>query len=255
MKKIRAVIADDEDTLRGNLKEILEKEFPEIDIVGEAGNGIDALHAIKNEEPDVAFLDIKMPGLTGINVANFIEGNTYVVFVTAYNEFAVKAFEVEAVDYLLKPLEFKRLRKTVNRLKEKITNGEFTNQSWPTIIDKINNTFPEARSGRYIRWIKASQQDKVHIVPVDDIRYFKSDNKCTSVVTEHNEWIIRKPIKELEAELDPEVFWRVHRAVIVNASYIVNASRTLNGGYKLRVLGINDTIVVSRAYAHLFKQM
>jgi len=255
MKKIRAVIADDEDTLRGNLKEVLEKEFPEIDIVGEASNGIDALHAIKNEEPDVAFLDIKMPGLTGINVASFIEGNTYVVFVTAYNEFAVKAFEVEAVDYLLKPLEFKRLRKTVGRLKEKINNGEFTNQSWPSIIDKINNTFPAARSGNYIRWIKASQQDKVHIVPVDEIRYFKSDNKYTSVVTEHSEWIIRKPIKELEAELDPEVFWRVHRGVIVNVSHIVSASRTLNGGYKLRMLGISDPVVVSRAYAHLFKQM
>ena len=254
MTTISAIIADDEDTLRDSLKRELNNLWPELVITGEAGNGIDALSLIKREQPDVAFMDIKMPGLTGLNVANFIDRNTHVVFVTAYNEFAVKAFELEALDYLLKPLSTNRLARTVARLKDKLSRADsVTGNDWAAVMRQISHAIE--LDNNYIRWIKASHNDKVHIIPVDDIRCFKSDNKYTAVVTHDREWLIRKPVKDLEAELDTQVFWRVHRGIIVNVSFITYASRTLNGGYKLQMLDIKEPIVVSRAYSHLFKQM
>ncbi|WP_455212584.1 LytR/AlgR family response regulator transcription factor [Kaarinaea lacus] len=255
MTTVSAIIADDEDTLRSYLIQELKKAWPELLISGEASNGIEALSLIKEEQPDVAFLDIKMPGLTGLNVANFIDKSTLVVFITAYNDYAVKAFELDALDYLLKPLDSERLAKTVARLKDKISNDSATPQDWAAIVQKINGAASTGSNPNYIRWIKASHQDNVHIIPVDDVRYFKADNKYTTVVTDNKEWLIRKPVKELETELDPDLFWRVHRGIIVNVSYIACATRTLNGRYKLQLLDVNEPILVSRAYSHLFKQM
>ena len=253
MNEIRAIIADDEDTLRDYLRGMLAEIWPELTVVAEASNGNEALSLIRDLEPDIAFLDIKMPGLTGLNVAQHIGVNCHIVFITAFNEFAVKAFELEAVDYLLKPVDRDRLSKTVERLQQQMNQGEFEKPDLTQLLQKLNHSL--GNDSTYIRWIKASEQGKVYVIPVEDVRYFKSGDKYTTVVTNDKQWIIRKPVKELEEELDPNMFWRIHRGVIVNASCIISASRTIDGRYEMQVLDCNDTLVASRAYAYRFKQM
>jgi DNA-binding LytR/AlgR family response regulator len=253
VKEIRAIIADDEDTLREYLRRLLAEIWPELVIVAEASNGNEALSLIRDLEPEIAFLDINMPGLTGLNVAQHIGVDCRIVFITAYNEFAVKAFELEAVDYLLKPLDKARLSKTVDRLQQQISQGAFEKPDLTQLLQKLNHSL--GNDVMYIRWIKASDQGKVYVIPVEDVRYFKAGEKYTSVVTHNKQWLIRKPVKELEKELDPAMFWRIHRGVIVNASCIISASRTIDGRYEMQVMDCNDTLVASRAYAHRFKHM
>jgi len=254
-KKITALIADDEATLRDYLQSLLSEIWPELTIIAQASNGNEALLLIREFEPDIAFLDIKMPGLTGLSVAEHINFNCHIVFITAYNEFAIKAFELEAIDYLLKPLDEKRLNKTVNRLKQQIiqSDGGFEQRDLSQLLQKISQSL--ANENTYIRWVKALDQGKVYIIPVEDVRYLKAGDKYTTVVTHNKEYLIRKPVKELEEELDPKLFWRIHRGIIVNASCIVSASRKIDGRYELQVLNCDDTLTASRAYSYRFKQM
>ena len=253
MADLKAIIADDEKQLRIYLKSKLSGLWPELIIIGEAENGLEALDLIKTSRPDIAFLDIKMPGLSGIEVAGRITDNCRIVFITAYNEFAVKAFELKAVDYLLKPLDKDRLGKTVERLQQQTNQGELEKPDLTQLIQKLNHSL--GNDNTYIRWIKASDQGKVYVIPVEDVRYFKAGDKYTTVVTHDKQWLIRKPVKELEEELDPNMFWRIHRGVIVNASCIISAARTIDGRYEMQVMDCNDTLVASRAYAYRFKQM
>ncbi len=253
MKQIRAIIADDEATLRVYLKEKLTAAWPELAITGEAGDGEAALKLIEEQRPEVAFLDIKMPGISGIEVARRIAGTCQVVFITAHNKYAVEAFESEALDYVLKPVTEDRLKKTVNRLKERLTSPTPAPEV-AAVIEKVASALE--KGPRHLQWIKAQHKDGVRLIPVGDVYFFRATDQYTVVRTRDSEHLIRKTIKELENELDPEQFWRVHRAAIVNvrAVHVVDHS-SLSGSATVRFKDIPDQLTVSRAYSHLFKQM
>lgn len=251
MKQTRAIIADDEATLRHYLKEKLAAAWPELLVIGEAGDGEAALRLIEQQRPDIAFLDIKMPGLSGIEVARRINGACSVVFITAHNKYAVEAFESEALDYVLKPVTEERLEKTVKRLKERLASPQPGNVA--EVIEKVARSLE--KSSNHLQWIKAQHKDGVRLIPVGDVYYFRATDKYTVVRTKDGEHLIRKTIKELEGELDPDQFWRVHRAAIVNARAIHVVDHSLSGGYSVRFKDIQDRLTVSRAYTHLFKQM
>jgi DNA-binding LytR/AlgR family response regulator len=251
MSPVRAIIADDEEVLRDHLRKKLSVLWPELEIAGEARDGEAAVRLIQDQRPDIAFLDIKMPGLSGIEVAKRTAGKCLFVFVTAYDKFAVEAFESEAVDYLLKPVTDDRLETTVRRLKGRLASASIPDLSG--VLDRLSAALPS--SGGHLQWIKAQHRDGVRLIPAADVYYFRSTDKYTTVRTREGEFLIRKSIKELEAELDPAQFWRVHRAAIVNARAIHAISRSVAGTHTIRFKDLPDHLTVSRAYAHLFKQM
>jgi DNA-binding LytR/AlgR family response regulator len=253
MKPVRAIIADDEEALRGYLRKKLAAAWPALDIVGEAADGAAALRLIEDQEPDLAFLDIQMPGVSGIEVARKVAGTCAVVFITAFNNYAVEAFENEALDYLVKPVTDERLRKTVSRLKERLSSTQPLAPNVSEIIEKVALSLQKPPS--HLQWIKTQHKDGVRLIPVGDIYYFRATDKYTTVRTREGEFLIRKTIKELEQELDPDQFWRVHRAAIVNAKAIQSVSHSLAGTYTILFKDIKDDLAVSRAYSHLFKQM
>jgi DNA-binding LytR/AlgR family response regulator len=244
-----AIIAEDEPLMRAALKRKLAEAWPELEIVAEAENGALALEALEREEPDLMFLDIQMPVMTGIEVARRLAGRCHVVFVTAYDEYAVAAFEQGAVDYLLKPVEIERLAVTVERLKAQLGKPA---PDLGVIVDQLSQgTAPAAR----LRWIKASIGANIRLISVQEIAYFQSDEKYTRVVTADNEALIRKPIKELLDELDPELFWQIHRSTLVNVNHIAGVGRDFRGQPEIQLRGRNEKLSVSRPFAHLFKQM
>jgi DNA-binding LytR/AlgR family response regulator len=247
---VRAIIADDEEALRSLLRRKLSSLWPELSVIGEAGDGEKAFKLIREERPDIAFLDIQMPGLSGIEVAQRSAGSCKFVFVTAYDKYAVEAFENEAIDYLLKPVSDERLAKTITRLKERLANPQ------PGISAKLEriSTNLKKPSG-FLQWIKAQHKDGVRLIPVSEVCFFKAMDKYTAVRTREGEFLIRTSIKELEESLDPGRFWRVHRAAIVNVKAIHAVARSLAGGYTITFKDVKDHVVVSRAYSHLFKQM
>lgn len=249
MKTPTAVIAEDEAHLRGELKEALAALWPELQVLAEAEDGIQALHALGRHRPDILFLDIQMPGLTGIEVAAKASGQCHVAFVTAYDEHAVAAFEQGAVDYVLKPFTAARLATTVARLKERV-NGV------PANLGGLLKALALPAAGKsYLRWINASQGANVRLITVEEICYFQADNKYTLVVTAAQQSLIRKTIKELIDELDPDMFWQIHRSTVVNVNAIAAVHRMLNGNCEVRLKARPESLAVSAPYAHLFKQM
>src|SRR3990172_5288195 len=252
MEQVRAIIADDEETLRLYLKEKLAVAWPELLVSGEAGDGEAALRLIEENLPDVAFLDIQMPGISRIEVARRINAACAVVFITAHNTYAVEAFENEALDYVLKPVTEERLEKTVKRLKERLASPRPA-PDVAEVIEKVARALE--KSPNHLQWIKAQHKDGVRLIPVGDVYYFRATDKYTVVRTKDGEHLIRKTIKELESELDPGQFWRVHRAAIVNARAIHVVDHSLSGGAIVRFKDVQDQLAVSRAYSHLFKQM
>ncbi|MDH4163144.1 MAG: LytTR family DNA-binding domain-containing protein [Nitrospirota bacterium] len=251
MKPIRAIIADDEETLRAALRRKLEVQWPELEIVAEAGDGEQALRLLTDLRPEIAFLDITMPGLSGIEVAQQTAGTSLFVFVTAHDEYAVEAFESEAIDYLLKPVADDRLHKTVARLKTRLAAKTVPDLS--AVLERLSLAVPKTPA--HLQWIKAQQKDGVRLIAVKDVYFFRSTDKYTTVRTRDGEFLIRKPLKDLEQELDPGQFWRVHRAAIVNVRMISKVDRTIAGMRTIRFVNLPDTLAVSRAFAHLFKQM
>lgn len=261
---LSAVLAEDETLLRQFLKKKLEKLWPELTIVGEAEDGVAAVELIAAVKPAVAFLDIRMPALTGLEVATQIaeaSPDTHVVFVTAYHEYAVAAFERGAVDYVLKPIQEDRLQTTIERLKARI---EADDKDAPTLPDNLSQLIAtlkrEMRAGadgapEYMRWIKASLGSTLKLIDVKDVLFFNSDEKYTRVVTETEEALIRKPLRELLDELDPNVFWQIHRGTIVNVNAIAGVTRDFRGDATVKVKNHKETLKVSRPFSHLFKQM
>lgn len=244
-----AVVADDETNLREYLCTQLRAVWPQLEIVGRAGNGREALAQIESLAPDVAFLDIKMPGMSGLEVAGAITGATRIVFVTAFDEFAVEAFENAAVDYLLKPVDETRLRQTVERL-----------QAAPRVTGDLAALLAslqgiKAGDTGFLGWIRVGQRGETRIIPVDEVVYFKADQKYTSVRTLTGEHLIRKSIKDLESCLDPEKFWRVHRSTLVNLRFVDVAKRDFRGRFTLHLKGLAQTLKVSDSYSRLFRQM
>ena len=254
MKQITAIIADDEENLRMGLILLLERLWPELKILGQAQNGIKALSLIELEKPDIAFLDIQMPGMTGIAVAKKVSNACKIVFITAYDQFAVQAFESEAVDYILKPLTPKRLETTLARFKKQL-GGQEQSLEFDLKIKKIIQVLENREVPGYLRLIKVKTGSDIRFVPVSQVLYFKAEDKYTIVQTASNEFLIKTPIKELENDLDPKQFWRVHRSAIVNIERIQAVKRSFTNQM---IIGFDETthhIAVSRSYEHLFKQM
>lgn len=255
MAKPKAVIADDEEQLRIYLKSKLVRLWPELIICGEAENGPEALEIIKKHQPDIAFLDIKMPGLSGLEVAKAITTNCRVVFITAYDQYAIEAFEGEAIDYLLKPVTDQRLTKTVKRLQKQISVPASAPMDMADTFEQLLEALKNQPAADYLKWIKVRHGDNLRLIAVDEVCYFKAADKYTLVRTHAGESLIKKSIRQLSEELDPHQFWRIHRGSIVNISQIVNANRSFAGRLILKLKDLPETLNVSRAYAHLFKQM
>jgi len=260
MEKIRAVIADDERLMREQLRARLAEVWPELEVVAEAKNGREAVDAVAAYRPDLAFLDIRMPGMTGVEAAREIGDACHVVFITAYSEYAVEAFEQGAVDYVLKPADSDRLAVTVARLKKRLgAKPADLGALLETLAAKLDlpaGVAPPAPSkGAYLQWIQASMGQQIRMIPVAEVLFFTSDEKYTRVQTETYEALIRKPIKELVEELDPEQFWQIHRATIVNVKAIAGVTRDLRGRQLVQLKNFPQKLEVSRNFTHLFKQM
>jgi DNA-binding LytR/AlgR family response regulator len=260
MQKIRAVIADDERLMREQLRSRLAEVWPELEVVAEARNGREAVDAVAEHRPDLVFLDIRMPGMTGVEAAREIGDVCHVVFITAYSEYAVEAFEQGAVDYVLKPADSERLALTVARLKKRLGAkpadlGNLLEKLAARLDVPVAGADPAQSKSRYLQWIQASMGQQIRMIPVAEVLFFTSDEKYTRVQTDTYEALIRKPIKELVEELDPEQFWQIHRATIVNVKAIAGISRDLRGRQLVQLRNYPQKLEVSRNYTHLFKQM
>jgi len=249
-----AIIADDEDLALGELRAMLAEAWPELDIIAACDNGTDALEAIMRHQPDVAFLDIRMPGLTGLDVAQAAGGKCQVVFTTAYDAHAIKAFDLGALDYLLKPLTTARLDQAVERVRVRLSTRGGT-PDWARMVSELDKRLAQARQNERLRWISASVGDTIHLYSIEEVVYFESDLKYTRVVTEKDEALVRLTLKEIQNGLDADQFWQVHRATIVRASAISCARRDEAGGITLELRNREEKIKVSRAYAWRFKGM
>jgi len=248
-----AIIADDEQHLANYLNDRLTALWPELNIVGIAKNGLEALRLIDDESPAIVFLDIRMPGLTGLEVASRLNPKTHVVFVTAYDQYAVEAFDREVADYLLKPVTDDRLTRTIARLKEKLAAAE-TPTDVAGILKQLASAVPNNRNA-HLRWIRASVGEVVRQIPVDEVLYLQAQDKYVSVYTKEGESLIRTPLSELSAELDPDNFWQIHRSTIVNVNCIASTQRDVMGRTLVKLHDCKNELQVSRAYVHLFKQM
>jgi len=255
MKQYNAIIADDEENLCAHLESLLTKLWPELKIVGIAHSGSEALSLIKQDEPDIAFLDIKMPVMSGLKVAKLTQGLCHTVFITAYDEFAIQAFEQDAIDYLLKPVTENRLLKTVQRLQSDLSLRELREPNLSQLISKLSFKKINRGDEEDFHWIRAGKADKTLLIPVDEVLFFKASDKYISVVTTNDEYIIRKTIKELSINLNSNNFWQINRGIIVNANYISFTIQSENGRYDVHLNGSKEVLVVSRKYSHLFKQM
>ena len=252
-----AILAEDEPILRAQLKAKLNKLWPELQIVADVGDGEAALEAIDAHRPELAFLDIRMPEMTGVEVARSIAANRdlkcHVVFVTAFDQYAVEAFQTGAADYLLKPYSDERLALTVERLRERLAIQPAPSQDLQALVAQISAQLkPEAEP---LRWIKASVGNHLRLIPIDEVLFFQSDEKYTLVATKDLDALIRTPIKELLEGVDTARFWQIHRSTIVNASAIEVVTRDLRGQASVRVKGRKENLSVSRPFSHLFKQM
>jgi DNA-binding LytR/AlgR family response regulator len=247
-----ALIADDEPHLAVYLREQLLRLWPELELLPHARNGVEAAAAIADHAPDLAFLDIKMPGLSGLEVAQGIEGATRVVFVTAYDEFAVRAFEQEALDYVLKPVKAERLAVTIERIRRALAAPATPDARLAAALQQL---LPAAALQPRLRYVRASQGELTHQIDVAEVLFFRADDKYTCVQTARGEHLIRTPIAELAAQLDGEHFWQVHRSSIVNLRFVAGTRRDELSRLFVRLHGFAGELPVSRAYVHRFKSM
>lgn len=248
-----AIIADDEDLPRKELRRMLAEHWPALRIVAECEHGADALEAIYASKPDIAFLDIRMPGMSGLDVANAIKGRCHAVFTTAYDNHAIEAFAAGAIDYLLKPIARERLIEAIARLKERLSSKQAAPDVGQLMLELDKRL--RAPAAEKIRWISASVGDTIKMFPVDKILFFTSDEKYTRVVSSEDEAHVRKPLKEIIDGLDPELFWQIHRSVVVRADAIARAHRDEMGRVTVELRGCKETLKVSQAYAWRFKPM
>ena len=250
---LTAIIADDEQHLATYLHDRLNALWPELSVVGIAKNGLEAMRLIDDESPAIVFLDIRMPGLTGLEVAARLDARTHVVFVTAFDQYAVEAFDRQAADYLLKPVSDERLARTIERLKERMAKAEAPGDV-TSILKQLAQVLPASKN-TYLRWIRASVGEAVRQIAVEEVIYLQAQDKYVSVYTKDGESLIRTPLAELSAQLDPNEFWQIHRSTIVNVSRVTSSQRDVMGRTQLKLKDCKSELPVSRAYAHLFKQM
>jgi DNA-binding LytR/AlgR family response regulator len=263
----RAVLADDERLMREQMRARLAEVWPELQIVAEAKNGLEAVAAVREHRPDIAFLDIRMPGLTGVEAARQIAQLELpddallpeIVFVTAYDQYAVEAFEQGAADYVLKPAERDRLAVTVERLKKRLAARGTADAPavlpLQQLLHRLTAQLAPGSKPAYLQWIQATVGSNIQMIPVADVLFFISDEKYTRVQTAQVEALIRKPIKELVDELDPQLFWQIHRSTLVNVNHIAKVERDFRGRQIVSVRGHGEKLEVSRSYNGLFKGM
>ncbi|MBD8529781.1 MULTISPECIES: LytTR family DNA-binding domain-containing protein [unclassified Massilia] len=245
-----AIIADDEDLPRSELRRLLAQVWPALNVLAECEHGADALEVIGRLQPDIAFLDIRMPGLSGLDVARVAGSRCRVVFVTAYDEHAFDAFEAGAIDYLRKPVERARLEQTCGRLRERLGQPPADVGALMMELDRRLRG-----SATRVRWISASVADTIRIIPIDDVLYFRSDEKYTRVVTVDDEALVRTPLRELVEGLDPDQFWQVHRGTVVRAAAISRIKRDELGKITIALKERPELLKASQAYAWRFRPM
>ncbi len=245
----RILIAEDEPLMRERLLGLLASAWPEADVVMVAENGNDAWDGFLEHEPDVVFLDIRMPGLSGLEVAARIGSAAHVVFVTAYDQYAVEAFDTGAVDYLLKPVEAERLERALARLRAKLAAPP---ADLGNILQQLKAALPQREPER-LKWIKASVGKQIRLIDVQDVLFFQSDTKYTRVVLADSEALVKMPLKDLLGGLDSERFWQIHRGTVVNVKAIVAAERIDAERLEVLVRGCAEKLPVSRTFAHLFR--
>lgn len=250
-----ALIADDEPLLRQRLASLLARTWPDLTVVAEARNGREAVELFDQFEPDVVFLDVHMPGCSGIDAARSMVGRTRIVFVTAYEQYAVQAFEQGAIDYLVKPFDEARLAQTVARVRERLTPG--TPAAMESLLASLADEVRRRAQApaRHLQWLRASVGTTVRLIPVEQVHYLRSDEKYTLVVWEGGEALIRRTIRELADELDPDLFAQIHRSVIVNLRRVSHVTRGLNETADVHLHGRSEVLPVSRSFLHLFRQM
>jgi DNA-binding LytR/AlgR family response regulator len=255
MTRPTALVAEDEVPQRQKLCELLEELWPELQIVAQCGDGLSALEALTSAQPQVAFLDIRMPGLSGLEVARAAGTNTHVVFTTAYDEYAVSAFEQGAIDYLLKPIKRERLEQSLTRLKGRV--GVVPAAAIAARLDSFQARFLALPRGGEsgVRWITGSAGNVTKMFGIDDVLFFQAQDKYVRVVTADDEVQIRTPLRELLEALDSETFWQIHRSVIVRAGAIHRIEADGDGRLQLRVKGRADVLPVSNAFQYRFKPM
>jgi DNA-binding LytR/AlgR family response regulator len=249
-----ALIADDEAPMRDQLRLRLQEAWPELRIVAEAANGLEAVALAEQHRPDIAFLDIRMPGMGGIEAARQLYPRCHIVFATAYDQYAVDAFEQGAIDYLLKPVSPERLATTRERLGKRLARAP---QDIGAQLAQLGNLLRDggARRPNYLRWIQAQVGSSLRMISTREVLFFQSEDKYTRVQTATAELLIRKTLKELADELDPDEFWRIHRSTLVRVDVIEEVSRDLRGRQMVKLRGWPDLLEVSRNNAHLFQQM
>lgn len=249
-----AVVVDDERLMREQIVGRLKEAWPELEIVGEAGNGREAVAMVHSLEPDVVFLDINMPEMDGIKAAQALAGQAHLVFVTAYDQYAIRAFEQGAIDYILKPVEPERVAVTCKRLRERL-------QEKPDPVDHLLDELSQRLTSdglkprEYMRWVQASVGANIRMIPTSEILFFRAEDKYTRVQTAGFEALIRTPIKDLIDALDPKEFWQIHRSTLVRVEAITQVSRNFRGKQVVHLKGSDEKLEVSRSFNHLFKQM
>jgi DNA-binding LytR/AlgR family response regulator len=255
--KLTAIIAEDEPILRAQLKTKLTKLWPDLTIVADVGDGEAALEAIAEHQPQLAFLDIQMPEMTGIEVARSLAANKqlkcHIVFVTAFDQYAVDAFNTGAIDYVLKPYSDDRLQAAVERLKERLSAVPVQPQNLDSLMQQLAAKLnPTAEK---LKWIKANIGSNLRLIPIDEVLFFQSDEKYTLVATKEFDALIKTPIKEILEGVDPDKFWQIHRSTIVQAAAVDAVTRDFRGQATVKVRGRKENLTVSRPFSHLFKQM
>jgi DNA-binding LytR/AlgR family response regulator len=243
-----AVIAEDEPIIRREIRKMLSELWPQLTILAEAGDGVEALACIASATPDIVFLDIQMPGLNGMDVAQRLGGRAHIVFITAFDSYAVSAFEQGALDYLVKPVTSARMQLAVERLRGRL--GE-TPADLGRLTALLKAVVPA--ESNYLRWLTVPQGTELRVVAVEEVSYLRADHKYTTVVTPEGSFLMNASLKEMRQKLDPEVFWQIHRSVIVNVAAIDRIYRTFRGALEVKLKERGELLPVSAAHAHLFR--
>lgn len=248
MKAVTAVIAEDEPLLREEIRSTLTDLWPELTICAEAADGLQAIEALERFQPEVLFLDIQMPGRNGLEVAQHASGRAHVVFITAYDAYAVQAFEEGALDYVLKPISPERMKLTIERLQRRLREPPADLSNLADLLRTIVK--PEAK---YLKWLTVPHASELRVVAVSEILFLQADNKYTTIATRGSTFLLNSSLKEMQSKLDPAVFWQIHRSTVVNISAIDTIFRSFRGALEIKLKDRSELLPVSAAHAHLFK--
>lgn len=244
-----AIIAEDEPLLRAEIRDTIRSLWPELRIVAEVDDGLKAIEALERDAPNVLFLDIQMPGATGIEVARRASGKAHVVFISAYDSYVLQAFEQGALDYVLKPISADRVRVTIGRLQERLREP-------PADLSGIVDLLKAAKGGepQYLRWLTVPRGSELQVVATAEIQYLRADNKYVTVNTRSSSFLLTSSLKDMHAKLDPAIFWQIHRSIVVNVGAIETIYRSFRGSLEVKLKDREELLPVSAAHAHLFRQ-